>query len=123
MLEWICQQCRQFPGAVERFPFGPDVLVYSVEQRMFALVGVDRVPPWLNLKCDPNRAIELREQYAAITPGYHMNKRHWITIRLDGSVPLHLVEDLIVHSYRLVVARLPRMRRQWYEAELARRGI
>ncbi|MCX7930243.1 MAG: MmcQ/YjbR family DNA-binding protein [Chlorobi bacterium] len=123
MLDVIDVCCRRLPAVEVRFPFGPETLVYAVEGRMFALVGLDHIPTRLNLKCDPNRAIELREQYAAITPGYHMNKRHWNTILLDGSVPLHLVEELIVHSYRLVVARLPRMRRQWYEAELARRGI
>lgn len=103
-----------------RFPFGPTALVYSVEQRIFALVGLDHVPPWLNLKCEPSRALELREQYAAIQPGYHMNKRHWNTLVLDGSLPQVLVNDLIVHSYRLVIAQLPRRNRHQYEAALSR---
>jgi len=98
------------PGAEETMPFGPDTLVYKVGGKMFALTSPDDFPSSLNLKCDPERALALRDQYAAIIPGYHMNKRHWNTLTLDGSVPAPLVRELIDHSYDLVVAALPKGR-------------
>ena len=94
------------PGAEETLPFGPDTLVYKVGGKMFALTSPDDFPASVNLKCDPDRALELRDQYPAITPGYHMNKRHWNTLILDGSVPGKLIKELIDHSYDLVVAGL-----------------
>lgn len=112
MLEAIRDHCLQLPGATERSPFGPDVVVYFVGPRMFALLGIGSMPPWLNLKADPEEAIILREQYPAIAPGYHMNKRHWITITLDGSIPFSMIAPLIERSYQLVVAKLPRSLRQ-----------
>jgi predicted DNA-binding protein (MmcQ/YjbR family) len=96
------------PGAEETTPFGPDTLVYKVGGKMFALASPDDFPSSINLKCDPERALMLRDEYAAITPGYHMNKRHWNTLVLDGSVPAKLVRELIDHSYALVVASLPK---------------
>ena len=96
------------PGAVETQPFGPDTLVYKVGGKMFALTSPDDFPSSVNLKCDPGRALDLRDQYPAITPGYHMNMRHWNTLILDGSVPAKLVRELIDHSYDLVVAGLPK---------------
>src|SRR5690606_9566295 len=84
--------CLALPEAEETFPFGPDVVVYKVRGKIFALALLDDVPPRLNLKCDPDRALELRDRYPGITPGYHMNKRHWNTVRLDGSVPSRLVQ-------------------------------
>jgi len=99
------------PGAEETLPFGPDTLVYKVGGKMFALTSPDEFPATVNLKCDPDRALALRDQHAAITPGYHMNKRHWNTLILDGSVPARLVRELIDHSYDLVVAGLPKARR------------
>jgi predicted DNA-binding protein (MmcQ/YjbR family) len=99
------------PGAEETMPFGPDTLVYKVGGKMFALTSPDDFPSSLNLKCDPARALALRDTYQAITPGYHMNKRHWNTLTLDGSVPAPLVRELIDHSYDLVVAGLPKGRR------------
>lgn len=92
-------------------PFGPDVLVYKVGGKAFALTVPDQFPSRMNLKCDPERAIALREEYEAIVPGYHMNKRHWNTLMLDGSLPSKLVRELIDHSYDLVVAGLPRAAR------------
>jgi predicted DNA-binding protein (MmcQ/YjbR family) len=79
---------------------------------MFALISEDSDPLWLNLKCDPDDALALREQYEAIQPGYHMNKKHWNTITIDGSLPDALVFELIDHSYDLVVSKLPRAERQ-----------
>ncbi|MCU0750701.1 MAG: MmcQ/YjbR family DNA-binding protein [Akkermansiaceae bacterium] len=99
------------PGAEETTPFGPDVLVYKVGGKMFALTAPDDFPASINLKCDPERSIELRETWKAITPGYHMNKKHWNTLLLDGSVPTKLIRELIDHSYDLVVKSLPKNKR------------
>ena len=102
--------CLSLPGTEETVPFGPDVLVYKVGGKVFALTQPDEFPSRMNLKCDPARAISLREKHEAIVPGYHMNKQHWNTVRLGG-IPSHLLEDLIRHSYDLVVAGLPRAKR------------
>lgn len=99
--------CIAIPGATEGFPFGDSALVFKVEGKMFALLATDERPPSINLKCDPVRAIELRERTDAVQPGYHMNKRHWNTITVDGSLSSEEVRDLIDHSYALVVAGLP----------------
>jgi predicted DNA-binding protein (MmcQ/YjbR family) len=93
------------PGAEETTPFGPDTLVYKVGGKMFALTTPGEFPARLNLKCDPERAMELRDEYEAIIPGYHMNKRHWNTLVLDGRLPSRLVRELIDHSYNLVAAK------------------
>jgi predicted DNA-binding protein (MmcQ/YjbR family) len=100
--------CLSLPGAEETTPFGPDVLVYKVGGKVFALTDPGDFPPRMNLKCDPARAVTLREEHESITPGYHMNKRHWNTVRIDRSVPAILLRDLIRHSYDLVVASLPK---------------
>jgi predicted DNA-binding protein (MmcQ/YjbR family) len=97
--------CTSKPGAEETTPFGPDHLVYKVNGKMFALTSPDEFPPRVNLKCDPERALELRDRYEAIIPGYHMNKRHWNTLILDGSLPDQLVRELIDHSYQLVAKK------------------
>ncbi|MFM7179952.1 MAG: MmcQ/YjbR family DNA-binding protein [Verrucomicrobiales bacterium] len=89
-------------GAEETMPFGPDVLVYKVGGKMFALAIPDDCPPRVNLKCDPERAIDLRDRFESILPGYHMNKKHWNTILLDGSVPSALIREMVDHSYCLV---------------------
>lgn len=102
------------PGATEDQPFGPDVLVYKIRGKMFATLGVDDHDGLgrSNLKCDPDRAETLREEHEAILPGYHMNKRHWNTLVLDGSLSSRLIQDLVDHSYDLVVAKLPRKVRE-----------
>lgn len=97
-----------YPGASEGTPFGPDVLVYKVCGKMFALVGWQNLPVTINLKCDPEHSIELREQHQAIEPGYHMNKRHWITLTLDSSLSEQLVFGLVQDSYALIVSNLPK---------------
>ncbi len=102
--------CLSLPGAEETTPFGPDVLVYKVGGKIFALTQPDEFPARMNLKCDPARAKDLREEHEAVTPGYHMNKQHWNTVRLDG-LPSGLVEDLIRHSHELVVESLPKGKR------------
>lgn len=86
----------------ETLPFGPDVLVFKVSGKIFLLIPLDSHPLQFNAKCDPERALELRESYPSIRPGYHMNKVHWNTILLDGTVPITLVRELIDHSYELV---------------------
>jgi predicted DNA-binding protein (MmcQ/YjbR family) len=85
------------------FPFGPDVLVLKVKGKVFLLIPLNAHPLQFNVKCNPDRAIELREEYASIIPGYHMNKKHWNTIILDGTVPSRLIYELIDHSYELVI--------------------
>lgn len=107
-LESLRQHCLAKPGATEDLPFGPDTLVFRVAGKMFALANLEWIPPAVNLKCDPERAADLRERYADVRPGYHMNKRHWNTVGLQGDVPADLVRDLVDHSYALVVAGLPR---------------
>lgn len=98
---------RSKPGVSEETPFGPDVLVYKVGGKMFALTDPGEFPPRVNLKSDPDRAVALRDQYEAVLPGYHMNKRHWNTVVLDGSLPRRLIRGLADHSYDLVVSSLP----------------
>jgi predicted DNA-binding protein (MmcQ/YjbR family) len=107
----VLAACSAKPGAVEDYPFGDEVAVFKLAGRMFALVSLGLPPGSVSLKCDPDLAAGLRARYAAITPGYHLNKRHWNTVELDGSVPGGELLELIDHSYELVVARLPRAQR------------
>lgn len=100
------------PGAYEDLPFGPETLVFKVMGKMFGLVGVDEEPLQVNLKCDPDWAIDLRHRYDSIRGAYHMNKKHWNTVTLDGSVPEPEMQRLIDHSYELVVAGLPQKHRK-----------
>lgn len=95
------------PDSREDTPFGPDVLVYKVRSKLFAIL-IPGNPIRLNLKCDPQQALILREQYPAVMPGYHMNKRHWNTLLLDGSLSTDLIRHLIDHSFALVVAGMPK---------------
>jgi predicted DNA-binding protein (MmcQ/YjbR family) len=103
--------CLAHPGAVEDYPFGDEVAVIRVGGRMFALVSLVGDPGSVNLKCDPDLALELRAQHAAVRPGYHQDKRHWNTVELDGSIEADELLDLIAHSYQLVVNRLSRRQR------------
>jgi predicted DNA-binding protein (MmcQ/YjbR family) len=107
----FCEYCLSKPGARETTPFGPDNLVFKVGGKMFALAALDEVPPAANLKCDPDLALELRDRYDQIRPGYHMNKRHWNTVTLNGEIPESEIRRLIDHSYELVLQTLPRNRR------------
>ena len=104
--------CLAQPGAVEEFPFTPEHSVFKVAGKMFALSALDRTPLEVSVKCEPELALQLRETYAAIRPGYHLNKTHWNTVTLDGSLPDQLVRDLIEDSYDLVVGALPRRVRE-----------
>ncbi|SHJ35317.1 Predicted DNA-binding protein, MmcQ/YjbR family [Malonomonas rubra DSM 5091] len=99
------------PGAAEDFPFDRVSLVLKVGGKMFAIVATQKDPLWINLKCDPVRAEVLRDQYGAVQPGWHMNKRHWNTLVLDGSVPDEEIKMMIDDSYELVVRGLPKAKR------------
>ncbi|MDF1658608.1 MAG: MmcQ/YjbR family DNA-binding protein [Verrucomicrobiales bacterium] len=107
-LEKIYQSLSERIETTEEFPFGPQAAVYKVVGKMFAILSPEDVPPQMNLKCDPDRAVMLRDEHEAVIPGYHMNKKHWNTLILDGSLPDSLVVGLIDHSYDLVVAGLKR---------------
>jgi predicted DNA-binding protein (MmcQ/YjbR family) len=107
----VIAACGAQSGSVEDYPFGDGVAVFKVAGKMFALVMLGPPPGNVSLKCDPDLAADLRSRYAAITPGYHLNKRHWNTVALDGSVPDDELLELIEHSYELVVARLPKAER------------
>ncbi len=99
-------------NAVEDFPFGPEVMVFKVGGKMFATLAYEESPARMNLKCDPERSIELRERYASVEPGYHMNKKHWNTIVLDGEIPRREVFEMIDHSHALVASTLPKAVRE-----------
>ncbi len=107
-IESLREYCLRKPGVSEGFPFGEDVLVFKVCGKMFALFPLDAVPMRANLKCDPDEAVRLRETYPAVLPGYHMNKDHWNTIMLDGSLPPSKVLAWIDDSYALVSESLPK---------------
>jgi predicted DNA-binding protein (MmcQ/YjbR family) len=99
--------CAGLSAATVGYPFGPEVCVYKVAGKVFALAA--EAPPWrVSLKCDPELARILRERYPAITPGYHLNKRHWNTIALDGTVPTDEIREMIDHSYTLIAGGLPK---------------
>ncbi|MFE9442671.1 MmcQ/YjbR family DNA-binding protein [Streptomyces sp. NPDC006602] len=101
--------CLSFNAAVEDFPFNPETSVFKVQGKLFALTNLDARPLTVNLKCDPEDAIRLRGEHPGlIIPGYHMNKRHWNTVTVDGDLPDRLVRELVEDSYDLVVAGLPR---------------
>ena len=113
---WLQHYLLNKPEASEDFPFGPDAAVYKVHGKMFALV-FQRQQQLLaiNLKCDPLEAQQLRDVFSAVTPGYHMNKRHWNTVLLDGTVPGGEIERMVDHSFRLVVEGLPKKQRRALE--------
>lgn len=100
--------CLEKPGVTESTPFGPEDIVFKVGGKMFALLALDEIPPKCNLKCDPDRALELRDRYEQVTAGYHMNKKHWNTVELGGEIPDAEVRKMIDHSYELVLQSLPK---------------
>lgn len=101
-IESLREYCLNKSGAKETLPFGPDVIVFKVSDKAFLLLPLDTEQLQFNVKCDPGLAIELREQYACVLPGYHMNKKHWNTIIVDGSVSSKQIKEWIDHSYSLV---------------------
>jgi predicted DNA-binding protein (MmcQ/YjbR family) len=104
--------CLALPKAREEFPFDEANSVFKVSGKVFAITRLDATPLRVSLKCDPELALGLRAAYPAVTPGYHLNKRHWNTVVVDGSVPDVLVAEMIEDSYDLVVAGLPRRERE-----------
>ena len=108
--ESVREYCISFSRVTESFPFGENALVFKVHGKMFGLLSLES--RWLNLKCDPENAIIMRDQYEDVTPGYHMSKRHWNTINLDGTLPDRLIKQWIKDSYDLVFRNLPKKFRQ-----------
>jgi predicted DNA-binding protein (MmcQ/YjbR family) len=121
------EYCLSKSRATEGTPFGPDVLVFKVGGKMFALAALDEVPTTVNLKCDPDLALELRDRYEQVRPGYHMNKKHWNTVEIEGGFPDAELRKMIDHSYDLVARSLPTPRtkvgaRSRRNSTAARRG-
>ena len=104
-IEELRDYCLSKPHVTEGFPFDESTLVFKVAGKMFALTGLDKVPPSVNLKCDPERSLDLQEEYVQIQPGYHMNKKHWITVEYSELATAFFYE-LVDHSYELVVKSL-----------------
>jgi len=104
--------CLAFPGSVETFPFGPETSAFKVAGKMFALSGLAQTPLRISLKCEPQLAVQLRRAHRAVLPGYHLNKKHWNTVILDGSMPERMIKDTVEDSYDLVVSQLPVSRRR-----------
>ncbi len=105
-IEAFREYCLSKKGVTEEFPFDETTLVFKVMGKMFALVGLERMPFSVNLKCDPDKSLELREYHPEIQPGYHMSKKHWNTVNFSGSLATTMLYELIDHSYDLVVSGL-----------------
>jgi len=104
------------PKTTEDYPFGPDVAVFKVKQKMFATLALGKMGKgsqwWMNLKCDPDEAVMLRDIFPSVIPGYHMNKLHWNTIILDGSIPKGEIERMMDNSFMLVVSKMTKKQQQ-----------
>ena len=109
-LETFRDYCLAKPGAVEDTPFGPETLVFKVGGKIFAITSLDDLPTKANLKCDPDLALDLRDRYEQVRPGYHMNKKHWNTVEIEGGIPVAEIRKMIDHSYELVLKTLPASR-------------
>ncbi|MHC8948476.1 MmcQ/YjbR family DNA-binding protein [Sphingobacterium hungaricum] len=108
-IEQLREYCLSKKGAFETLPFGPDTLVFKVAEKVFLLVGLDQIDDLsFNVKCDPEYAVELREEFEqTVIPGYHMNKKHWNTVYANRELPDQKLNELIDHSYELIVKSLP----------------
>lgn len=106
-IESLRDYCLAKPGVAETLPFGPETLVFKVMDKMFLLVGLEN-PDRFNVKCDPERAVLLREEFEEVQPGYHMNKMHWNTVFITGRLSQKQLTEMIDDSYSLVVASLPK---------------
>ena len=104
-IEQLWQYCKTKPEAEEGFPFGPETLVFKVKGKIFFLASLDKQPLQFNVKCDPEKAIELREKFVSVQPGYHMNKKLWNTVIVDGSIQMNQLQEFIDDSYNLVSKR------------------
>jgi predicted DNA-binding protein (MmcQ/YjbR family) len=111
-IEELREYCILKKGVTESLPFGPETLVFKIMGKVFLLTGIEGTPLQFNVKCDPEKAIEQREQYTCVLPGYHMNKKHWNTIIIDGSVSIKLLQEWITDSYNLVVSGLTKKEKQ-----------
>ena len=107
-IEQLRNYCVQKKSAEETFPFDSETLVFKVGGKAFLLTGIESKPVRFNVKCDPEKAIELRENYSCVLPGFHMNKKHWNTIVCDGTAGDKLIKEWIDDSYELVVGKLPK---------------
>ena len=105
-IENLREYCLSKSGVEETFPFGADTLVYKITGKIFLITGLDAEPLSFNVKCDPDKALELREEFSCVLPGYHMNKKHWNTIVVDGSVSTKQLKEWIDHSYNLVAGKI-----------------
>jgi predicted DNA-binding protein (MmcQ/YjbR family) len=105
-IEQIREHCLKKKSVTEEFPFDEETLVFKVAGKIFLLASLESIPLQINLKCDPEKAIELREEYEAVQPGFHMNKKHWNTIIIDGSISIRKIFEWIDESYYLVVSGL-----------------
>jgi predicted DNA-binding protein (MmcQ/YjbR family) len=104
-IELLREYCLQKPDTTEDLPFGPDVVVFKVKGKAFLLLSLDTEDLQFNVKCDPDRAVELREEYSCVQPGYHMNKKHWNTIIVDGTLNTKQLKQMVDHSYELVAEK------------------
>ena len=104
-IESLREYCLSKPHTEEALPFGPDTLVFKVNNKIFLLTGLDAEQLRFNVKCNPDKALELREEFDCVLPGFHMNKKHWNTIVVDGSVSTKQLKEWIDHSYELVVGK------------------
>ena len=111
-LEEFRKYCLAKRAVTEGTPFGETVLVFKVGGKMFALAALDEIPATANLKCDPDLALELRDRYEQVQPGYHMNKKHWNTVEIESGIPDAELSKMIDHSYELVVKSLPKAKRE-----------
>lgn len=113
-IEELREYCISKAGVTESFPFDEETLVFKVMDKMFALTGLNR-DLFVNLKCDPDKAIQLRQEFSCVLPGYHMSKKHWNTVVIDGSVSVDLVKEWIDDSYNLIVSGLTKKKREELE--------
>jgi len=111
-IEELREYCISKKGVAESLPFGPETLVFKVMDKIFLLAGMDDRPLQFNVKCDPEKVIELREHYSCVKPAYHMNKKHWNTVIVDDSVSIKLLHEWITDSYNLVVSGLTKKEKQ-----------
>jgi predicted DNA-binding protein (MmcQ/YjbR family) len=120
--EFVVRRCEELLGAELTFPFGPQPAVFKVSGRMFALLDLDDEPSFVSLKCDPEYAAVLVAEHPGIRPGWHLNKRHWISVDFDGDLPEGLLEELLFDSYHLVLGKVPRSRRPLGQARAPQPG-
>lgn len=111
-IESLRTYCLSKKAVTEDFPFGETTLVFRVKGKIFLLLALDANPLQFNAKCNPDKAVELREQNNAIQPGYHMNKKHWNTVIIDGSISTNLLKEIVDDSYNLIVQSLPKKQRE-----------